>query len=69
MQKLLVNLIGFYQQYLSFDRGVLAVFAPGGACKYEVSCSEYTKQSIIQFGSWKGLGLGFKRILSCNPWN
>lgn len=65
MQKLLVNLISFYQTYLSFDKGVLALFAPGGACKQEVRCSEYTKQMIIKHGVTQGLVLGVKRIWSC----
>ena len=69
MQKLLINLINFYQKYLSFDRGILAVLTPGGACKYELTCSEYSKQAILKHGAWKGVGLGIKRILSCNPWN
>ena len=65
MQNLLINLINFYQKYLSFDRGVLAVFAPGGACKHSISCSEYAKQSILEHGVFKGIGLGLKRIWSC----
>jgi len=65
MQKLLISLINFYQAYLSFDKGLLVFLAPGGACKYEVSCSQYTKQSIKEYGSLKGIGLGIKRIWSC----
>jgi uncharacterized protein len=61
----LISLISFYQHYLSFDRGVLMVFAPGGACKYTPTCSEYTKQMVEQYGVTKGLWLGGKRILSC----
>lgn len=69
MQRLLISLINFYQTYLSFDKGALAFFAPGGSCRYEVSCSEYAKQAISRYGVLKGVGLGFKRILSCNPWH
>ncbi len=65
MRKLLINLVEFYQTFLSFDRGVLAVFAPGGACRYNPSCSEYTKQQIREFGVFKGVWLGLKRIWSC----
>lgn len=65
MEKLLVNIIGFYQKYLSFDRGFLALLAPGGACKYPISCSEYTKQSIMEYGIFKGSLMGLKRIWSC----
>ncbi len=64
-KKIPVFLINFYQIFLSFDRGVLSILAPGGACKYSISCSEYTKQSILEFGFLKGILLGFKRIISC----
>lgn len=65
MTKLLINLITFYQSYLSFDKGLLALLAPGGACKGEVRCSEYTKDAIREFGVFKGGWLGLKRIWSC----
>lgn len=65
MKKLLISLINFYQIFLSFDKGLLASFAPGGACKYKISCSEYTKRKIKDLGVFGGLRLGLKRILSC----
>jgi putative component of membrane protein insertase Oxa1/YidC/SpoIIIJ protein YidD len=65
MRFLFCKLIEFYQIFLSFDRGVLAVLAPGGACKYEISCSEYTKQQILKYGVIKGSAMGVRRILSC----
>ena len=65
MQKLLISLINFYQAYLSFDKGLLVFLAPGGACKYEVSCSQYTKESIEAYGALKGIFMGMKRIWSC----
>ncbi|MDO8573593.1 MAG: membrane protein insertion efficiency factor YidD [Candidatus Daviesbacteria bacterium] len=65
MQRLLISLINFYQTFLSFDKGVLAVFAPGGACKQEISCSEYAKRVIGEFGVFRGSRLGLKRIWSC----
>ncbi|OGE28345.1 hypothetical protein A2867_05035 [Candidatus Daviesbacteria bacterium RIFCSPHIGHO2_01_FULL_40_11] len=65
MKLILVKLINFYQTYLSFDGGVLAVFAPGGACKCNPSCSEYTKQKIVEFGVFRGSWLGLNRIWSC----
>ncbi|MBU1031846.1 membrane protein insertion efficiency factor YidD [Patescibacteria group bacterium] len=65
MKRLLISLINFYQAYLSFDKGVLALFAPGGACKYSPTCSEYTKQMIVKYGISIGLGLGVRRIWSC----
>lgn len=65
MQKLLISLINFYQTFLSFDRGVLTIFAPGGACRYNPSCSEYTKKAIRDFGAVRGSLMGLKRIWSC----
>ncbi len=68
MRKTIISLINFYQHYLSFDTGLLMFLAPGGACRYQISCSEYTKQMIIDLGTKKGIWMGLKRILSCNPW-
>lgn len=65
MSRILISLISFYQKYLSFDRGALMVFAPGGACRYSPSCSEYTKQMVEKYGSLIGLSKGFRRIISC----
>jgi len=65
IKKVLIGVINFYQRFLSFDRGALAVLAPGGACRFPVSCSEYTKEQIMEKGVNRGLFLGIKRILSC----
>ncbi len=65
MKSLFINLIIFYQTYLSFDRGLLAYFAPGGACKHEVTCSQFTKQMIQKYGVGKGLWLGVNRLWRC----
>lgn len=58
-------LIDFYRYFLSFDTGMLKILAPGGACKYNPTCSLYTRQMVEKYGVIKGLSLGFKRILSC----
>lgn len=65
MKKFAVSTITFYQVFLSFDKGLFSIFAPGGACKYALSCSEYTKQAILKYGVLKGTFLGLKRIWSC----
>jgi len=65
MKRLLISLINFYQAYLSFDKGVLALFAPGGACKYSPTCSEYIKQMVEKYGMLEGVRMGIKRIWSC----
>lgn len=65
MKQSIVWLIEFYQHFLSFDRGLLAILAPGGACKYSPTCSEYTRQMVVKYGVIEGLKKGVKRILSC----
>ncbi|MEK7616546.1 MAG: membrane protein insertion efficiency factor YidD [Patescibacteria group bacterium] len=65
MKEILINLIEFYQKYLSFDRGILMFLAPFGACKNAPTCSEYTKESIQRFGVYKGVLLGLKRLWGC----
>ncbi len=65
LKEFLIKLIEFYQIFLSFDRGLLMYLAPGGSCRYSVTCSEYTKQVISEYGVWKGTRLGIKRIISC----
>ena len=41
----------------------------GIRCKYHPSCSEYTKQAIEKYGVMKGIFIGIKRILRCNPFS
>ena len=36
-------------------------------CRHIPTCSQYTIEAISKYGSIKGLYLGFKRILRCNP--
>ncbi len=58
MKKILVQLINVYQNI------------PGewhNMCRHYPTCSEYTKQAIIKYGSIKGSYLGIKRIIKCNP--
>lgn len=61
MKKILIILINFYQKAIS----------PwlGPSCKYNPTCSEYTKQAIEKYGAIKGTIIGIKRILRCNPFS
>ena len=63
MKKIALNLIKFYQNFLSLKHiGI-------HTCKFEPSCSEYTYQSINKYGVLKGIIKGSWRILKCNPIN
>lgn len=38
------------------------------SCRYTPTCSTFTIQAIQIHGPFKGIWLGFKRILRCQPW-
>jgi len=54
-----VALIGFYQQY---GRPLLAGHV---VCRYEPTCSEYSKQAIQMYGAVRGVLFSVKRVASC----
>ena len=39
----------------------------GNNCIFNKTCSDYFIESLKYYGIFKGMLLGFKRILSCNP--
>jgi putative membrane protein insertion efficiency factor len=36
-------------------------------CRFYPTCSEYMYQAVRKFGTGRGLKLGIKRVLRCNP--
>lgn len=67
MGKFIIFLITLYQKTLSPDTGVFAL-KKGTTCVFYPTCSEYTKQAVSKYGAFKGLFMGFRRILRCHPW-
>ncbi len=65
MKKVQIKIIEFYQKYISSY--VSQMFDIH--CKFEPTCSEYTKQAIEKYGVIKGSYKGLKRILRCNPFS
>ncbi len=65
MKKLVLKIIEFYQKnissYLSQMYGI--------HCKFQPTCSDYTKQAIKKYGVIKGSWKAFKRIIRCNPFS
>lgn len=55
-----VALIRFYQLTLS---PIL-----GASCRHTPSCSQYTLEAIQEWGVFKGIWMGTKRISRCHPW-
>lgn len=46
---------------------VISPFLPG-SCRFNPTCSEYSKQAILKYGVIYGIFLSFKRIIKCHPW-
>ncbi|MEM0993300.1 MAG: membrane protein insertion efficiency factor YidD [Bacteroidota bacterium] len=60
LKKISILLIRFYQ----------AAISPylGQRCRYLPTCSAYTIEAIEEWGVFKGIWLGIKRISRCHPW-
>ncbi|MDD4784900.1 MAG: membrane protein insertion efficiency factor YidD [Candidatus Shapirobacteria bacterium] len=59
MKKTVLILLIFYKKYIS----------QGNHCRFVPSCSEYSYEAVKKYGVTKGLFLGLKRVLKCNPWS
>lgn len=59
MKKILIKIIELYQ---------VTPLHSHAMCRYTPTCSEYMKEAIQIHGVFKGMFLGIKRILRCNPW-
>jgi uncharacterized protein len=57
MKKIVLGVIKFYKKYIS----------TGHYCRMIPTCSEYTYEAVEKYGVVRGLWLGGKRILKCNP--
>ena len=61
MRKSAIGLIVVYQRLISPLLGQV--------CRYEPTCSEYTRQAIERYGVGKGTWMGTKRIARCHPFH
>lgn len=69
MKKIVLQLIRFYQRYLSFDSGIFKfLFLTDKACRFQPTCSEYCYQAIAKYGIISGGLMGIGRIARCYPW-
>ncbi|MGC6429962.1 MAG: membrane protein insertion efficiency factor YidD [Jejuia sp.] len=37
-------------------------------CRYQPTCSNYSKEALTKHGLFKGGWLALKRVFSCHPW-
>lgn len=59
MKLLVIDILGVY-------KAVVSPFLPP-ACRFEPTCSEYTHQAIEKYGAIKGIWMGLRRLLRCQP--
>lgn len=60
MKYLFIGLVRFYQYTISP--------LTGPSCRHQPTCSQYTLEALREWGAFKGLWLGLKRISKCHPW-
>ncbi len=65
MKKIILKIIKIYQKFVR--QGFFIFPFSFGCCRFVPSCSDYTYQAIERYGILKGIVLGCKRILKCQP--
>lgn len=58
MKKIIIFFIRLYQVTPTHSHSM---------CRFTPTCSEYMVESLNEYGLFKGLKLGIKRILRCHP--
>ena len=61
MKLVLISLIRVYQTAVS------PLFPP--SCRFNPTCSEYTREAIARYGALRGTYMGARRILRCHPFH
>jgi putative membrane protein insertion efficiency factor len=69
IKRAVLTMIKFYQATLSFDHGIPRMFFPGGYCKFQPTCSDYTYMAIEKYGLIRGGLKGMWRVMRCNPFS
>lgn len=59
MKKWALKVLLFYKRHIS----------KGYHCRFVPSCSEYTYEAVEKYGVVKGMGMGLRRVVRCNPWS
>lgn len=60
LKKIIILPIRFYQSAISPLKGP--------SCRHDPTCSHYTIEAINEWGIFKGMWLGLKRVIRCHPW-
>lgn len=65
IKKTAITIINIYQIFIStILKGFLGT---SKFCRFDETCSQYTKRAIIENGIIKGIGKGLVRLAKCQP--
>ena len=70
LSKIISAIHSFLRQALLFPIRLYRLIHPyffSGVCRFTPTCSAYAIEAIETHGIFKGVALGFYRILRCNP--
>jgi putative membrane protein insertion efficiency factor len=67
LAQLAALLVRIYQLTLSPMKQIF--FGSNCSCRFQPTCSCYTRSAFLQYGFWRGWWYAFRRILRCHPWH
>ena len=67
MKKTVLLIIKSYQKYISNSFLGKAIF--GNNCRFYPTCSQFTYEAVVKYGTIRGLYLGVVRLLKCHPFS
>jgi uncharacterized protein len=62
LKQIVILPIRFYRFFISPWLGV-------SKCRYNPTCSQYMMDAIMEWGIFRGVWMGLKRIGRCHPWS
>ncbi len=62
MKFIFIGLIKLYRLLISPMLGA-------NKCRYQPTCSQYTMDAINEWGVFRGVYMGAKRLARCHPWS
>jgi len=61
IKAVIIAVIRFYRRYISPFLGP--------RCRFYPTCSAYTLEAVNRYGAVKGVWMGTKRLVRCNPFS
>lgn len=65
IKKIAITIINIYQIFISTI--LKSILSTSRFCRFDETCSEFTKRAITEHGFIKGTGMGLVRLAKCQP--